>query len=366
MTIQLPPDYEFRKLLVKSRIGRPVALAHHRVLNVDHVIKLYSSADSKDSIAFGEPRLMQQIEHRNIVKVHEAGVLPGTDTLWIATDLYKAGSLDSHSRKWPQWPLLQKLEAIASVLDAIQHLQVVHQILHRDIKPSNVLLDRGAKGRYQALLTDFGSAAKMDAKGECPPSGGSLWYTAPEVYRKAPVTIRSDIYATGLVLYELLRGSFVRAVLHKEKLLAGERPFEIELPAEVPDVFADIVDKATHPDPAQRFASPARFLEALRRNMKFDIRHFALPRGDRWIIHRPHKSMTRSEAYEIRLERDAKDRDNLDFYTKLLPGGRERKIGRTIIGSGPKFLKKVLGAVHRICRSPQRIDDHIDRLRDSL
>ena len=122
--------------------------------------------------------------------------------------------------------------------DLLSALGCVHQagILHRDIKPANVLL--GSDGR--ARLTDFGIAHPEDAT-RLTQTGhviGTIRYLAPEVIQGAPPSVRSDLYALGILIREL----------------AGER-LEGDLRA--------LVEQLTDPDPARRPATTSAALDAI-------------------------------------------------------------------------------------------------------
>jgi serine/threonine-protein kinase len=83
-------------------------------------------------------------------------------------------------------------------------LAAVHDqgLLHRDLKPGNVMLD----GRGQVRLTDFGLAAAAEDLGATEVRSGTPAYQAPEQLRGEAVSVRSDLFALGLVLYELFTG----------------------------------------------------------------------------------------------------------------------------------------------------------------
>jgi serine/threonine protein kinase/class 3 adenylate cyclase len=163
-------------------------------------------------------------------------------------------------------PLEHRLEVVAQAADA---LAAAHSIgvLHKDIKPGNILVRDDADGRPHALLTDFGIGMVTDRRQllahgitvaglteflDTPGTAGSQLYMAPETLQGKAATIQADLYALGVVLYELVAGTF------KPLAPGWQRDIDDELLAA--DI-ASLVDG----DPARRPASAARVAEALRR-----------------------------------------------------------------------------------------------------
>ena len=120
-------------------------------------------------------------------------------------------------------PLAARIEIVAQIADA---LQAAHDsgVIHRDVKPSNILVD--GRSDIHAYLTDFGIGqvvskevlSRLTHSGftqtieESSSRSGTQLYMAPELFSGRPASIRSDIYALGVVLYQLVVGDFARAV----------------------------------------------------------------------------------------------------------------------------------------------------------
>ena len=136
-------------------------------------------------------------------------------------------------------------------------------VLHRDLKPANVMLD----GRGQVLLTDFGLAGIADEIRGVEVRSGTPAYMSPEQLEGKEVSVRSDIYALGLVLYEVFTGkrAFEAASLQEAIRLRNEsRPASIT--AQVPELdpaIERVVLKCLEPDPAQRSGSALAVAAAL-------------------------------------------------------------------------------------------------------
>jgi serine/threonine-protein kinase len=140
-----------------------------------------------------------------------------------------------------------------------------HGVLHRDVKPSNILLDESG----DAKLADFGIATTRD--GVALTATGdvidTLCYVAPERFRGEPATPASDVYGVGLVLYEALTGS--RSFGHGSPAEVAYEVTHRRL-APLPDrhdlALARAVERATAPDPADRFASAREMQAAMGRD----------------------------------------------------------------------------------------------------
>jgi serine/threonine-protein kinase len=150
-----------------------------------------------------ERGILAQLEHPGIARFIDGGATPsgqaycameyveGTDILTYCDDRRLA--------------IPDRVELFVEVCEAVQH---AHQrlIVHRDLKPSNILVT--ADGHTKLL--DFGIAKVLDAPGRADPTRTSHWFTpayaSPEQVRRQPVDTASDIYALGMLLYELLTG----------------------------------------------------------------------------------------------------------------------------------------------------------------
>jgi serine/threonine protein kinase len=153
-----------------------------------------------------ERDILARLEHPNIARLYDAGVSP-EGLPYLAME-YVAGQpvtawCDAH-----QVGIRERLRLYLQVLDAVQYAHM-RQVLHRDIKPSNILVTEAG----QVRLLDFG-VAKLLAEGQEHTELTQLYgraltpeYASPELLRGDPVEPASDIYALGVLLYELLTGS---------------------------------------------------------------------------------------------------------------------------------------------------------------
>jgi len=206
-----------------------------------------------------EARAAAQVSHPNILSIYDIGVEQGST--YIAMEYIEGPNLNQYLG---QKGKLSVREAINLINQACLALEAIHQagIVHRDIKPDNILI---AKGGLVKLM-DFGLAKGYGAK----LTGshvimGTPCYMSPEQARGGDVGPKSDIYAIGLVLYELLTGETVFSdgnVLERQILELPPPPSKkVE---GVPELLDQIIMKAIAKDPNERFASAEEFSKYLR------------------------------------------------------------------------------------------------------
>ena len=147
---------------------------------------------------YAEVRIARQISHPSVCRVYDIGESDGR--LFLSMEFVDGEDLAALLRRIGRLPDNKAVE-VAQQLCA--GLAAAHGagVLHRDLKPSNVMLD----GKGRARITDFGLAvAASNASSERP--AGTPGYMAPELFGGAPPTVQSDLYALGLVLYEVFTG----------------------------------------------------------------------------------------------------------------------------------------------------------------
>ncbi len=173
------------------KLGQRVAL---KFLPADRL----RSASWRDQF-YAEVRMARQVSHPNVCRVYDVGDSDGY--LFLSMEFVDGEDLASLLRRIGRLPDDKAVE-IAQQLCA--GLAAAHRsgVLHRDLKPSNVMID----GKGHARITDFGLAiATSKAEKERSPAG-TPGYLAPELYEGRPASVQSDLYALGLVLYELFTG----------------------------------------------------------------------------------------------------------------------------------------------------------------
>ncbi|MGA2148940.1 MAG: serine/threonine-protein kinase [Bryobacteraceae bacterium] len=194
--------YRIVALLGKGGMGE-VYRADDLQLDQPVALKLLPESLSRNGEAIArfrnEVRTARQVSHPNVCRVYDLTEIEG---LYVLSMEYVDGEdLGSLLRRIGRLPSDKALE-IARKLCA--GLAAAHEkgVLHRDLKPSNIMLD----GRGQVLLTDFGLAGLAGEIEGSEVRNGTPAYMAPEQLAGLEVTVKSDIYALGLVLYEIFTG----------------------------------------------------------------------------------------------------------------------------------------------------------------
>jgi serine/threonine protein kinase len=228
---------------------------------------------------FASERFRQEAEsaailsHPNIVTVYETGET--NEFLYILMQLVKGKSLADHlrlikSHVLPSRRVLPVEKTLRIIADVLSALDYAHRqdIVHRDIKPANILIESHT-GR--PIITDFGLATTTRTSGEDFLAGTPV-YMAPEQMKCRPVDGRADIYATGMMLFEMLASDLpqrrlttmeevLQIKLEVKKRLFRKTPSEINLMLD--REMDNILLKALSPDPEERYATCAEFLESL-------------------------------------------------------------------------------------------------------
>jgi ligand-binding sensor domain-containing protein len=211
-----------------------------------------------------EARTLARLQHPHILPVHDYGEEDGLT--YLVMRYVQAGTLKDLIAR--QGPL--PLDDAARILEQVgRALDYAHSqgVLHRDIKPSNVLVDE----RGDTFLTDFGIAKLVAETAQFTASGaiiGTPAYMAPEQGMAEPVDHRCDIYALGVVLYELVTG---RVPYEAETPLAvmlkhinDPLPLPRQLRPGLPEAVERVILKAMAKSPDDRFQSAREMIEALR------------------------------------------------------------------------------------------------------
>ena len=207
-----------------------------------------------------EARILARLEHPHIVPIYASGIDEGIP--WMALRLFNGGSL----AELIAGGRISRPRALSILGEAADALDYAHAsgVLHRDVKPQNVLLDE--KGH--AFMADFGIAKIVESASTLTKTGmisGTPQYMAPEQARGTGVDQRTDIYALGVVAYELLAGRLPFtadtpvAVLMKH----AQEPIPIPSRDQVPERLLRPVLKALAKSPADRWPSATAFVSAL-------------------------------------------------------------------------------------------------------
>jgi serine/threonine protein kinase len=233
------------------KLGQPVALKF--------LPKNFAAEKDRLERFFTEVRLARQVSHPNVCRVYDIGEIDGQH--YLSMEYVDGEDLASLLKRIGRLPADKALE-IARELCA--GLATAHDrgVLHRDLKPSNVMVD----GRGRARITDFGLAVAAGdvIEGEV---SGTPAYMAPEQLAGKGATVRSDIYALGLVLYELSTGKKAFDAGSLDELRRKHAEQMPTAPSEKDPGFDPAVERVIlrclEKDPARRPSSVAQVAAAL-------------------------------------------------------------------------------------------------------
>ena len=223
-----------------------------------------------------ESQAVAQLSHPNIVSVYD--VSRGGDMEYIVMELIDGITLKQYMEKRGQLNWRESLHLITQIMRGLSHAHS-RGIIHRDIKPQNIMVLRDGSVK----VADFGIACLADSAQTLTQEAlGSVHYISPEQARGDRPDARSDIYSSGVVLYEMLTGrlpfegesAVSVAIQHLSSIPLAPR----EINPDIPEQLELICMKAMAPDLEHRYQSADAMiadLEAFRKNpeveMKFDL-----------------------------------------------------------------------------------------------
>jgi len=221
--------------------------------------------------------LARQVTHKNVVRIHDMGEIDGIK--YITMPYVEGADLSSVLREQGRLPIPKTLRIIRSVASGLAAAHAAG-VVHRDLKPANIMID----ATDEALIMDFGIARStgVPVAGKMPGATtiveglkvamsapeatvmgavvGTVEYMAPEQAKGVAVDQRADVYALGLIIYDMLAGRSRAAIAKnpiaelKARMEQAPPPIKSIVP-EVPATLDALVSKCLEPDPAKRFQS---------------------------------------------------------------------------------------------------------------
>jgi serine/threonine-protein kinase len=248
-------SFQLKEVLGTGAMG-VVYRAVHETNGKVAAIKVISGEISQRSNTYErfkrEAEILQQFRHPNIVRFLAVGRYQGTS--YFAMEFVPGKTLDQVLAKRGPLPWREVVDLGIQLCDAL-HYAHDHGVVHRDLKPSNLMItDKG-----QLKLTDFGIAKDLDATALTATGRtlGTAAYMAPEQIRGTPaVTHKTDLYALGVVLYQMLTGQTAfagtAAVVLMHQHLNEPPPRPSAKVAEIPSALDDLVLKLLAKSPTDR------------------------------------------------------------------------------------------------------------------
>lgn len=260
------------RFVMKQELGRgatgEVHLAYDNFLQQDVALKLtrLKQLDQSDDGArnrrmwLNETRLAGKLKHPFIVQLIEAGSTDEFD--YLVMEYVSGGTLKQHTTFDKLLPLDRIVDILFKVCNALDYAHKMG-VLHRDIKPSNILLctDNSVK------ISDFGSAFLTNSDLTQVDTVGTLPFMAPEHFRQSRPTMQSDVYAVGVMAYQLLTGILPFTAKNSEELIYQKLQGEA-LPLEnrrqdIPQLLRFAIHRAMHADKDLRYGSWKDFCDDL-------------------------------------------------------------------------------------------------------
>ena len=261
--------YELIELIGRGGMANVYKAKCHR-LNRMVAVKILKS-DLADNAEFrrrfrDESRAVAQLSHANIVSVYD--VSRSDDMEYIVMELIDGITLKQYMERRGQMDWREALHFVTQIMRALSHAHS-RGIIHRDIKPQNIMVLRDGSVK----VADFGIACLADAAQTLTQEAlGSVHYISPEQARGDRTDARSDIYSSGVVLYEMLTGrlpfegdsAVSVAIQHLSSVPLSPR----DINENVPEALELICMKAMNPNPDRRYASAEAMLEDLEKFRK--------------------------------------------------------------------------------------------------
>ncbi|HVY60710.1 MAG TPA: serine/threonine-protein kinase, partial [Planctomycetota bacterium] len=274
------------KYLISVKLGQggmgAVFRAKHKLLQKDVALKVIAPQVAQDpsfkARFFREAKVAMEFMHRHAVPVRDFGVTSG-GLFYMTMDYVSGVSLRSLVEKEGSLEPGRACRILHQILGAVGEAHTKH-IIHRDLKPDNVMVETDEQGKDFCKVLDFGLAkiAGGDSEGadqlSLAGSGdrqilGTVQYMSPEQACGEDVDSRTDIYACGIILYQLLTGELpFKALTTRQMILkqVSERPRplkELKPDLKLPEGLEAVVMRALAKDKAERFQLAEDFAEAL-------------------------------------------------------------------------------------------------------
>ncbi len=269
MSLKKLGRYDLLRVLGKGAMGlvyegRDPNLDRRVAIKTIRVENLSEEAAAEYEVRFRtEARSAARLQHPNIVSVYDSD--RDDDIAFLVMEFIQGDDLKHHLDQGERHTLEQTLAIMSDLLAALDYAHR-QNIVHRDIKPANLLIE--ANGRVK--LTDFGVARIQDSGDATRTQGsmvGTLKYMSPEQVQGQPIDARADLFAAGVVLYQLLTGKRPFdgesdfAII--QQIVAQDPPPPSSFNSKLPAAMDAVVARALAKSRERRFANGQEFSAAL-------------------------------------------------------------------------------------------------------
>ncbi len=335
--------YQIKALLGRGRIGtvyQAVNLEDQSPVALKVVSLQLTQQPEFNQRFLAEVRALPRLDHPAIVKIHKAGIDTDQDILYLTMDYVTGRSLGAYLQQlaWRGETIRvgEALLIIASIADALNY---AHQrgVLHQDVRPNVILFKTPPPGAESdnlhrlAMIGDFALASLLEAETE--PFAPSLPYLSPERCLRREADGRSDIYALGVLLYELVTGQKPFAINSLDDAIRChtqvDPPEPIALRPELPLRVNGVILKALAKRASDRYQTAAEFAGALRQAAEALPENLAVVRDDE--VRGVDTVVESAEELAIHISQWASNEDRLTI-TQDLPRILNRRI--VTIGRG--------------------------------
>ena len=267
-------QYEVEKFLGEGSFSNVYLVKHNFLddLRAMKIIKEPLNPTSPTETIFNEVKLATKLRNDNIINIYDAGIISAADDLAYFVMEYVPGGdledyLNSFAKSNIQMPISRALKIMKQILTGLNTLHSSNPpIVHRDLKLNNILLNYNSNGDIEIKISDFGVAKELTTNLSDIDIVGTRPYMAPESFKKniSPMT---DIYAVGVIFYQLLTGHYPYDV---EKFSLNElldlKPWQERLTPpsnyneRIPFKVDEMVCKCLNVDPEDRYQNAGELL----------------------------------------------------------------------------------------------------------
>ena len=248
-----------------EREQREVAIKIIKVDSLDQKALDRFQKEASSVVGWHHPHILRIYDD---LKLELLDAARGSIVPYMVVEYAQGGDLHKRLRPSQPYPLEEALRLFGQLCSAVQYAHE-HGVIHRDLKPLNILFRILPDGTEQAVLSDFGLAVQIDATHHTFANAGTLAYMAPEQLQ-GHSTIASDIFALGVILYQLCTGKlpFRRSL---QDLRSGSFTEMPSLPStinpQLPEALDEVILVALAEEQSKRYANAAQFWEAVQTAM---------------------------------------------------------------------------------------------------